>query len=1145
MKWTEDQEKSIFASPSQIVVSAAAGSGKTQVLTTRIIERIKNTSSPVSVEKLLIVTFTKAAAAEMKERIGKALRNAANNETDASVRKYLKNQLSLLGSAHICTIDSFCYDIVKQNFFKVDLPSDISIGETGELSLLKLSALEETVDALYCALEKCKGTPLSEENMECALIAEKYFPNHGELEFILNGFEALTNTCSYDKRDSDFSENSKFAGDYSTMISDLYKKSQSAAYPEKWLNSAAEMYNTKTSPYKESILHNYVLSKCKTTLNNAITALNNLANVSRSADIGYEISLEEDISVLTHLTSFDDYDGLRNAVNEAQLFPNIKGKKRGCDVSVSESIKDGRNFIKETIKSTFTSLLEFSLEECESLLNQLYPQIKALCSAAILMGKIYYEKMISRRIIDFSTCEHLALKIISEDSITLSETGETLKNKFDEIYIDEIQDSNELQDTLFSLISNGRSFMVGDVKQSIYGFRNADPSIFMKKCEDSSFDEDAAKRKIFLSKNFRSGKSIIEGVNSIFDVVMTPEVCGIDYKKEHRLDFGTDFMPESIPGEKCEISIIQKVGKSPEQLFNEADYVAKEIKRIVTEGRLIFDKEEGKQRPVEYRDIAVLARSLKSASATYEAAFLNHGIPCYIDGNDALYETNEVGQILEILKLIDNEQSDISLACALRSPMFMFDENELLKIKLASDKCFYDSFYGICSGEYKAEPALAKKCRNFKKYLNSWRDASGFVSVEELIRRIYNDTGIYSSVLSFPDGQIRRANLDLLLDKAEEFERSSYNGLFNFVNYVQKIKKTSENISEAKAVSEKMNVVRILTIHKSKGLEFPIVFVLNCAKKYKSPSMGAGGLIMNSYAGIGMNVINPILRCKYKSPMQSALVSMAKRDNTCEEMRLFYVALTRAREKLYVVATLGDYDGFEKLQHSAFSSLSSNEILAAQSYISMVALAYARGADRYWKATVIIPDKAEEFDQTEQCLKSEFEEDREISKLLEFEYPYKDAVSLPNKASVSVLKSFDINLAPAEDGSIPLLNAPSCKKVALNKPDFHKKGVSGTFFGTVHHKFLQYIDYNGAPLSEQLDILFEKGIITKEEYDVIQIDKIEAFLQSSMGQKLKNAKKIYREEPFVISISAGEINPILPIIPCSAFLSLKFDCLSD
>ncbi len=1129
MKWTKDQENSIYAKPSEIVVSAAAGSGKTQVLTTRIIERIKDSSSPVSVEKLLVVTFTKAAATEMKERIGKALRREANESTDSSVRSYMKNQLALLGSAHICTIDSFCYDIVKQNFFKANLPSDISIGEKGELSLLKLSALEETVNALYCALEKLRGTALSEENLEYAAIVEKHFTDKKELEFILNGFDALTNTCSYDKRDSEFSENILGNGDYTTMISDLYKKAQSAAYPERWLTEISDMYDNNITNYEDTFFCKYAFDTCRISLKNASDSLIQLAEISEANDIGYEKFLREESEMLLSFSQCKDYSELHKFYKEAVLFPRITGGKLKCDKEIKSRITEARKKIKDYIKGKLLpSLLEFSIEECEALRTQLYPQIKALCSAAILLGRIYYEKMTARKIVDFSTCEHLALNMISEDGITLTDTGETLKNKYDEIYIDEFQDSNDLQDMLFGLISKGRSFMVGDVKQSIYGFRNADPSIFMKKCEDSLFSEDAAKRKIFLSKNFRSSKSVINGVNTIFDVIMTLPSCGVDYKGEHRLDFGTDFMPESVPYEKCELVIINEEGKADNKRYNEASYIAKTIKEIICSKRLVWDKDEGVQRPVRYSDIAVLSRSLKSSAQFFEAAFAQSAVPCYVDGNNDLYETIEVGQILEILKLVDNSQSEISLACALRSPMFMFDENELLQISLKSSDGFCDAFYGICSSKYKVSPSLAAKCRNFNNQLTAWRSVSGFVTVEELIRRIYDDTNIYSSVLSFPDGQLRRANLDLLLEKAEEFERSTYSGLFNFVNYVQKIKKAADVTSEAKSVSEKMDVVRIMTIHKSKGLEFPIVFLAGCGNSYKPVKAKAGGLIMNSRAGIGMDVINPLLRCKYPSPMRSVLVDIETKDGAREEMRLFYVALTRAREKLYAVGTLSGIETFEAYQQNTLSKLSSSEILCASSYFSLAALAFPRGADKAWNVTTVNPAENDDEETFESFEVGEFAENTEISRLLDFEYPFKASVYLPNKASVSFLKSLDINLAPSEDGNIPLLSKPSCKKIALLKPDFGKKLQNGTFFGTAHHKLLQYIDYSCVSVQQECDRLLEKGILTKEEYSIIDVSKIERFLSSSLGKMLKSADKVFREEPFVIGVAANEIDSSLP-----------------
>jgi len=1128
MKWTKEQENSIYATPAEIVVSAAAGSGKTQVLTTRIIERIKDIESSVSVEKLLVVTFTKAAAAEMKERIGKALRKEINNTTDSHTRNHMKKQLSLLGSAQICTIDSFCYDVVKQNFFIVDLPSDISIGENGELFLLQASALEDTVNAFYCALEKQKGNPLSEESIEYATIIEENFPNKDEREFILNGFEALTLACSHDKRDSDFSANSMGSGDYTTMISRLYNKAQSAAYPEKWLNEIADMYNREKTLYKDTPFCCYSVEVCKKALKNASDTIKQLAEISEANDIGYEGFLVNESKLLYEFSECVTYDELYTFYKENSLFERISGGKRNCNTEIKKQITETRNSIKSyLLKKVLPALLEFSLSECEELQALLYPQIKALCCASILLGRLYYKKMTARKIIDFSTCEHLALNIISEDGTNLTETGIALKNKYDEIYIDEYQDSNDLQDMLFALISNGRSFMVGDIKQSIYGFRNADPTIFMRKCDESHFDEDAEKRKIFLSKNFRSNNSVIKGVNSIFDVIMTSESSEIDYKKDHRLDFGADFIPEIAPEEKCEIIIVEEDGNSETKKYNEALKIAEMIKEIVSSGRLVWDKDESTLRPAKFSDIAVLSRSLNTSGAIFEAAFLSVGVPCYLDGNSDLYQTVEVGQILEILKLIDNAQSEIPLACSLRSPMFMFDENELLQIRMQSKESFCDAFYGICSSKYKVSPELAQKCRKFNRQLSLWRTASGFLTVEELIQKIYTDTNIYSIILSFPDGQLRRANLDLLLEKAEEFEKSTFSGLFNFVNYVEKVKLSKETTSEAKSVSEKMDVVRIMTIHKSKGLEFPVVFLAGCGNKYKPSKTMAGGLIMNSRGGIGIDTINPILRCKYPSPMRSVLLDMESKDNAREEMRLLYVAMTRAREKLYVVGTLSGIEDFEKQQLSLLTNLSANEILCAGSYFSLIALAYSRGADRCWTVSTMTPVTTEiEIDEAKEDIE-QFTGNENVSCLLNYEYPYKNSILLPNKASVSFLKSVDINLAPSDDGTIPLLNEPSHKKISFLKPKFNNENKRGTFYGTAHHKVFQNINFCCDNVEYECKRMLERGLITKEEYNVIDFSAIEKFIESDIGIMLRKAESIYREMPFVISISATEINKTL------------------
>lgn len=1117
MKWTEDQKKAIYARPNQIVVSAAAGSGKTQVLSTRIAERVKDDKNPVSVDKFLIVTFTKAAAAQMRERIGKTLREEIKNEQNPSRRKFLSRQMALLSGAQICTIDSFCYSVVKQFFYELDLPSDIALGESGEMTLLRLEALEDTVNAFYCALEKHKGTVLNEENLENAKICEEYFEND-DLKLILDGFDMLTQSYSSDKSDSDFYGGA--VGDYTTMISQIHNKAQSAPFPEKWLDEIALSYSPQTK-YTDTLFYKYTMSEAKETLKSVKNTLVDAAELSQNNNIGYEASLQDDINILSSISENSDYEEIRKVVQNEDLFSSLRGKKRNCDASISAQIKAVRNNMKSLIEKDISPLFEMSLEECEKTKNEQYPQIKALCACAELLDKIYFDKMLSRRLIDFSTCEHLALNIITKDGESLSEAGKAILQKYDEVYIDETQDSNAMQDLLFTLISGGRCFMVGDVKQSIYGFRNADSDIFVKKCDESSVEEESEKRKIFLSKNFRSRKCIIDAVNSIFDVVMTEEICAIDYKKEHRLEFGAEFIPASPEDKNCAIYAVEKSGNSQEQTYNEAELTAKKITELINSKAPVWDKETGEMRPVRYSDITVLMRSPSKSTAIYEEVFLKNSVPCYFDGGSSLYDTGEIGRIVEILRLIDNSQCDIPLASTLRSPMFIFDENDLLSIKLSGSESFCDAFYGICSGKYQVEEKLYNKCISFKRTLDRWRMASGFISLSELLRRIYNETDIYTTALSMPNGEMRRANLDLLLEEAELFEKSSYSGLFNFINYVEKMKRTSGGVPEAKFMSEKMNVVRIMSIHKSKGLEFPVVFITACDKKIHLNTTEAGGLLLDSKALCAMNVVNPKLRCRYPSPMRSVLKLMQKNQETAEEMRLFYVALTRAMEKVYVVGTVKNYDAYFEKSLDAMPCTSKAVIMTCGSYLDMIALSYGHGADEKWNFECCETDTQESDDREEEKHNLEFTENKDISKMLDYKYPFENAVNIPNKASVTRLKTIDVNLS-GED-IIPI-NSVSSKNIALKKAEITKKATGGAFYGTAHHKMLQNLDFS-LSVSEQKKRLLDKGILTKDEYDVISDAKIQNFIDSELGIDMKNAVKIYREEPFVISEDASVLAP--------------------
>lgn len=1126
MEWTPKQREAIFAAPAQITVSAAAGSGKTQVLTSRITERIKSDTSPVSVDRLLIVTFTKAAAAQMRERIAKSLRNAVREEQSAEKAQLLKRQLSLLGGAQISTIDSFCYDIVRKNFFEVDLPADISIGDSGELTLLKLEALEEAVNSFFCADLILKTDNVSDDVRAQAVPLQELFPEKADLERAVSGFIRLTDTCSGDKRDVSFSEADGFGGDYTNMILDLHKKSMAAAYPEKWLDEICSCYNTDF-PYKDTFFYSVALRTVRSCAESALKTLTDAAVFSANADIGYEEYLFGVCEKLSALLECDTLSAFHKYYIREPLFPKLSGKKRGCDPDAAAAVKKTIDTARKTVKDTFDKLLAFSDDDCTSLRNALSDTVFALCGAVRLCDKLYFEKMTARRILDFSACAHLALKIISSDGKTLSSVGRKLQARYDEIYIDELQDSNALQDTLFSLISNGRTFMVGDVKQSIYGFRNADPSIFMQKCANSLEEENAEKRKIVLSKNFRSRNCIIDAVNSTFLPIMKSEVCGIDYNADQQLVFGAEFYPEVQNESPCEISLVIGAQDIADAHAREARFVANEISRLVSSGFTVWDNDLGQMRPIRFCDIAVLIRSANKDGAFYESALTEKLIPCYFDGGDTLYETDEIERVIEILKLIDNPLCDIPLASTLRSPMFMFDENELFKIRLASNESFHKSFYGICDGKYTVESALQKKCAEFYDLLSKWRLESRFLSISALLRKIYDDTGIFTAALSFPDGQMRRANLNLLLDKAEEFEQSGCRGLFGFINYTEKVKKTSGAASEAKCVNERMNVVRIMSIHKSKGLEFPVVFLCDCQKSFIAAKGGPGGLILNS-RGIALDIIDPTLRCKYPSPMANALKALSSEENTAEEMRLLYVALTRAKEKLYAVCGVKNEETFFSASFNNLSSVGYNEIMHAGSYMKMLALAFGHGADNYWTVNKITAEESTAAEEIAAIPVTEFKTSEAVCALLDFSYRHKASILIPTKASVTQLKSLDIDLAYDERKPVRLLTPVGAPHIRPNKLR-REKAAHGTFYGTAHHKMLQYLVFDGTAAHAQRDLLLSKGLLTSDEYSVIDDEKIDAFLSSSLAARMNNAKKLYREEPFVIFVDSEMLGTAAPI----------------
>ncbi len=1060
MKWTKEQESAVFAPVSDTLVTAAAGSGKTQVLSERIVRRI--TEEDADIDRLLIVTFTRAAAAEMRVRISRTLYSLRSKNERAS------RQISLISGAKICTIDSFCIDVVKKNFFRLNLPGDFRVGDFGELSLLKAEALTEAVE------EMCK----------------KGDEGFSDLNLIYNN-----------KRD----DKNLF-----DMCEKLFDFSETFPYPDKFLNSCKE--TAKSGDFNNSPIAEFLYDEATELINHAILLTDSsLEMIEDITDFShYRECFSSDRILLENLLKAKDYKTLYNILSSFS-FDTLPSKK-GLDEYIKEICKTNRDGVKDAVKKA-RELIGISPEDADKTAFLLKDRICSLVDTVSLFSKKFLEKKLEKKILSFSDCEHFALSILQNDDLTPSDAAKEIMRYFDEIYIDEYQDSSLVQDEIFRLISRDyigkpNRFMVGDVKQSIYSFRRADPTIFMDKSDTFSKKEDALKRKIALSKSFRSRKEVVDSINSLFDVLMTEKSSDIDYKKEGRLVFGADkIYKEENPKYKSEILIVKPVSYEQDEdslssVEEEMDVVTEKITELVNDPNfIIFDKENNCYRRLKQKDIAILARSVKDADVI-EHYLSMRGIKVFSDVGSGLFDALEVRIFTSLLSAIDNLGLDIDLVSVLRSPIFSFSENELYEIrKNRKDVPFYEALSEYC----KNDNLLSEKCSLVIEKFNNWRTLSKVMSIERFCSRLLDETKLYAICGALEGGANRQANLRLVLEKAKTFENTLYKGLHAFIKYLDASSKSTDS-TVAKDVPKDFDAVRLMSIHKSKGLEFPVVFLIKSSKKINLRS-ASESIIMEKELGFGIKYGDK-RRIFSKTPTYNAISRKIKKDEYAEELRVLYVALSRAREKLFVVGRSQKWATFTQ-ENKPFSKreYDNTDFLSASSFFDWIMLAYFSSASPYWDLSVKEPAGLYDFFEEEKTVEGILPSDEIRRKMA---YKNEKSKETSSKISVSELKENKID-------------AVKDTEIVLSPPSFEKNAVlSPAEKGTAMHKFLENLDFNSEPEYELIKMEREK-ILSKKEAESIDIGKVQRFLESDIAKRLKEAKWVKREVPFNISLSEKEL----------------------
>ncbi len=1159
-KWTKEQSEAIYTRRCNLLVAAAAGSGKTAVLVERIIQIITNEDNPVDIDKLLVVTFTSAAAAEMRERIANAISKKLEDRPDS---KSLQKQLTLLSRANITTMHSFCLDVIKNYFYTIDLDPSFRIADDTECTLMKNEIIEELFEELY-------------ENDD-------------------DNFKTLVESYSGSRDDEKLKD----------MVLRLYSFSMSGPWPEVWLNEKAEEFNINTvDELDKTEWINVLRSNLGVELNGFINMMNKAIEIIKETD-GLEPYLETFTIELSYLDNA--YASLSGGLEEMYKafklisfgrIPVVR-KNKVSDENAQATVKGIRDSIKKKIAKLIEDSFTFTPEEAVEGIKRVYPCMKTLANITLEFGDRFTKKKRDKNLLDFNDLEHLCLKILitkdEDDNIVPSQVAEHFREYFDEVLVDEYQDSNNVQETIIDLVSRKsldqpNVFMVGDVKQSIYRFRQAKPELFLDKYNRYPLEAGGRDRKIQLYKNFRSREEVISGSNYIFKMVMSTIVGELEYTDEEALNLGASYKENTdsntVVGGEIELHILDKSGiakveevdvieeKEDGEKFEEeedvdaialeAKIISKRIKKLFSEkdGKTfkVFDKDTNEYRNIKYKDIVILLRATKNWSEIFLEELGNEGVPVYADTGSGYFESIEIRTIMSLLKIIDNPLQDVPMIAVLRSPIVGFTAEELSDLRLLNKELyFYEIIKEVSEGNLEASEELKEKCISIIDNINIWREKSVYTPIDEFIWYLYMDTAYFGYVGAMPNGKLRQANLKILFQRAKQFESTSFKGLFNFINFINKLRKSSGDMGSAKVLGENEDVVRIMSIHKSKGLEFPVVFCAGTGKQFNLMDLNSS-ILYHEELGFGPDYVDLEKRNAYTTLAKEAIKKRIRLETLSEEMRILYVAFTRAKEKLIITGATRD---LEKAINNWVSSASldeniilPSEVLKGKSYLDWIALAMCKHADgeilrdvagvtrdlikvdyskwkiKFWNKDLLITSKEVEVveEENEKNLIEEAENikyiDKEIERRLGYKYKYKEGAMLPSNVSVSDLKMSDYEY----DGITTL---EIFKEKPLIKPKFlqEEKGLSAAERGTIMHYVMQKLNLSRVNSISEIKAQIEEMVLdkslTEQEASTIWFKKIYKFYTSDLGKRVlkafNNNYLVRREFPFFTEISSLQL----------------------
>lgn len=1158
VSWTEEQKKVIDVRNKDILVSAAAGSGKTAVLVERILSLVcgdREGDTCVDVDRLLVVTFTNAAAAEMRERIGLALTKRLEAEPE---NVHLQKQQTLIHNAQITTIHSFCQYVIRNYFHQLDLDPSFRIGDEGELKLLKGEVLEE-------------------------LLEDHYGKNSPE-------FVSFVETYAVGKSDAPIED----------LILQLYEFSVSYPYPGRWLEGCMETYGVECEEeLNESRWMKFLLDFAGRLLEGWRTEVQAALGLCREADgpYMYQQALLEDLEQVEALCGCRTYEAYQEAL-EHLAFARLSAKR---DSQVDEGKKAQVKALRERMKKSLKDLREHyfacSLADVFALLQMAASPTRMLISLTAEFAERYQEKKRNKNLADFSDLEHLALDILAADvkeedgsfAVTVTDAARELSERYVQIMIDEYQDSNLIQEIILNSVSRREAgspnvFMVGDVKQSIYRFRLARPELFMEKYHTYPQTEEGEAMRIDLHKNFRSREEVLRGVNEIFYRLMTPGVGGIGYDEAAALYPGAS-MPE--PGEEEEMNepeLLLLDRDAPELSDGETELTAREMEAYAAAERIrellacqqVWDGKKEAFRPASYGDIVILLRSLTGWGDVYARVLTEAGIPAHTESRTGYFTTVEIQTILNLLRVVDNPRQDIPLAAVLKSMIGGFSDVELALVKSRyPDRPFYEACMRfqeercfVCEEGVKQEKSitaekgfeqekpvtfeegflkddeeviLAERMRTFYKKLNRYRSKADYLPIHEFLWFILEDTGYGDYLAAQPGGRQREANVRMLIERAISFEKTSYRGLFHFVRYMEQLQSYQEDFGEAGVTGENEDAVRIMTIHKSKGLEFPIVIVGGLGKSFNRQDTRSR-VVIHPDLGLGVDYVDVERRVKIPLLPKKALQKALDLEMLGEELRVLYVAFTRAKEKLILLGSAKKLG--EKLEScqgtKGNAPLSFSMISSAGTYLDWILPASAGSSFAFTQVRpellleeavgqqISMEELRERLRRPEELPEGDEAFAEEIERQFGEVYPYEEEISLRVKVSVSELKK----AGQTEDEDVDTLLYPG-EEIVPYIPRFmqEEEPVGGAARGTAYHRVLECLDLSGLSHSdkvrEAVEKLVEEGRLTRAQADVVRPYDIYAFGKTDLAKRMTAARKkgkLYTEQPFVIQLPACELD---------------------